>query len=208
MQEDLSVQRAELRLRMVQQRGQLRVEQRLLMERALQLRLWALPAIQKTGVFLVYCAYRSEVGTSTLIDHLLCLGKTVCVPLCDPAAVSMAAVRITDPRQDLLPGYKGIPEPDPQLAKTQSWPATSLDVVIIPGAVFDRRGYRLGYGGGYYDRFLALEAPQALRVGLAFDLQLVDHLPNAPHDVPMDILVTERQWLSWPRPASVAPEGH
>mgnify|MGYP003590435843 FL=1 len=119
----------------------------------------------------------------------------------------MAAVRITNPNQDLIPGYKGIPEPDPQLAHARSLPANSLEVVIIPGAVFDRRGYRLGYGGGYYDRFLALEAPQALRIGLAFDLQLVEHLPNEIHDIPMDILVTERQSLSWPRPVSVAPVG-
>lgn len=208
MHEDVKLQRGELRRRMLEQRGQLRAEQRLEMERALLQRLCALPAIQKAGVFFVYCSYRSEVGTGELIDQLLRLGKTVCVPLCDAAAVSMVAVRITDPSKDLLPGYKGIPEPHPQLASTQSIEATSLEVVIIPGAVFDRRGYRLGYGGGYYDRFLALEAPQALRVGLAFDLQLVEHLPDAVHDVPLDLLVTERQWLSWPRPASVAPAGH
>ena len=201
-------QRGELRRRMLEQRGQLRVEQRSEMEGELFQRLYALPAIQKAGVFFVYCSYRSEVGTGELIDQLLHLGKTVCVPLCDPATVSMAAVRITDPRMDLLPGYKGIPEPHRQLASTQSIAATNLEVVIVPGAVFDRRGYRLGYGGGYYDRFLALEAPQALRIGLAFDLQIVDHLPDAVHDVPMDIVVTERQWLSWPRPASVVPVGH
>lgn len=208
MQEDLSAQRAELRRCMLEQRGQLSAEQRLQMETALLQRLCGLPAVQEGKVFLVYCSYRSEVGTGTLIDQLLRLGKTVCVPLCDPDTVSMTAVRITDPHRDLLPGYKGIPEPEPQLAKTQNWPATNLNVVIVPGAVFDRRGYRLGYGGGYYDRFLALEAPQALRVGLGFELQLVDHLPNAAHDVPMDMLVTERQWLSWPRLASAVREGY
>ena len=208
MQKDVMFQRGELRRRMLEQRGQLGVEQRSEMERALLQRLCALPAIQKAGVFFGYCSYRSEVGTGELINQLLRLGKTVCVPLCHPADMSMAAVRINDPHMDLLPGYKGIPEPRPQLASRQSIAATSLEVVIIPGVVFDRRGYRLGYGGGYYDRFLALQAPQALRIGLAFDLQLVDHLPNADHDVPMDLLVTERQWLSWPRPASVAPSGH
>ena len=116
----------------------------------------------------------------------------------------MAAVRITDPGRDLLPGYKGIPEPDPKLAHARSIPATQLEVVIVPGAVFDRRGYRLGYGGGYYDRFLALEAPQALRIGLCFDLQLVDQLPEEAHDVPMDWLVTEQESLSWPRLVAAA----
>lgn len=68
----------------------------------------------------------------------------------------------------------------------------SIDVVIIPGSVFDRQGGRLGYGGGYYDRFLAQAAPQALRVALAYELQLVDAIKLQPHDQLMDWLVTEK----------------
>ena len=205
---DVSLLRAELRRRVLLQRGQLDAQQRLSMETALHRRLCTLPAIKPANVFLVYCAYRSEVGTSNLIDSLLGQSKVVCVPLCDPASVSMRAVRITNPRQDLAPGYKGILEPIPLLAETQSSPAASLDVIIIPGVAFDRRGYRLGYGGGYYDRFLALEAPQALRIGIAFQMQLVERLPEEPHDVPMDMLLTEQECLSWSRPASIVPPGH
>ena len=71
-------------------------------------------------------------------------------------------------------------------------PAT-IDTVLIPGSVFDPSGGRLGYGGGFYDRFLTEAAPRAIRLGVAFELQLVDQVPMEPHDQYMDILVTEQQ---------------
>lgn len=208
MQEEVLLQRGELRRSMLMRRRQLSVVQREGMERDLHQRLRCLQVVQDAEFFFIYCAYGSEVSTLELIDHLLAQGKTICVPLCEPTSTTLRAVRIIDPHKELLPGYKGIPEPDPQLVEERSTPATRLQVAIIPGSVFDRRGFRLGYGGGYYDRFLALEAPQALRIGLAFDVQLVDHLPEEPHDVPMDLLVTERESLSWLRPTAAAPPGH
>jgi 5-formyltetrahydrofolate cyclo-ligase len=69
----------------------------------------------------------------------------------------------------------------------------SIDTVLIPGSVFDVTGGRLGYGGGFYDRFLSNSAPQATRIGLAFSRQLVDRVPMEPHDQYMDFLVTEEQ---------------
>ena len=207
MQEDVIVQRGELRRSMLMRRRQLSVVQRVGMERDLHQRLRCLPIVRDAEFFFIYCAYGSEVSTLELIDHLLAQGKTICVPFCEPTTTSLRAVRIIDPHQELVSGYKGIPEPDLQLVEERTTPATSLQVAIIPGSVFDRRGFRLGYGGGYYDRFLALEAPQALRIGLAFEVQLVDHLPEESHDVPMDMLVTERQCLSWSCPAAAA-EGY
>lgn len=81
-------------------------------------------------------------------------------------------------------------------------PPASIDVAIIPGAVFDRCGHRLGYGGGFYDRFLARMAPQATRIGLAFSCQVVDQIPSLPHDVPMDLVITEQEVLTWSRVSS------
>lgn len=208
MQADVSFQRVELRRNMLTWRRQLSVAQRSVMEREVRQRLYALTAVQEATVFFVYCAYRSEVSTSELIDHLLHQGKTVCVPLSEPTRATMRAVRILDPHHELIPGYMDIPEPDPHLVEERSVSATSLQVAIIPGSVFDRRGFRLGYGGGYYDRFLAQEAPQALRIGLAFALQVVERLPAEPHDMPMDMLVTEREWLSWPRSSPVVSQPH
>jgi 5-formyltetrahydrofolate cyclo-ligase len=68
-------------------------------------------------------------------------------------------------------------------------------MVVVPGSVFDRRCGRYGYGGGYYDRFLSIEAPQALRIGLAFSLQVVPGIPLKTHDQKMDIIVMENEML-------------
>lgn len=141
--------------------------------------------------------------------------------------VDMCAVNITNPASELAPGYCGIPEPLlfgrakensklPEERKTTvplsapTWQADwasdplqkkldpkGIEVAVLPGLAFDRRGYRLGYGGGCYDRFLSRYAPQALRVGLAFSCQLVETLPTEAHDVPLHFLVTEKEILSW-----------
>lgn len=90
---------------------------------------------------------------------------------------------------DLVPGAYGIPEPKDGL---QAVEPTRIDVVIVPALAYDRRGYRLGYGGGYYDRFLPTLSAQAVKVGVQYDLLVWDALPVGPHDVSVDWVITER----------------
>lgn len=129
-----------------------------------------------------------------LLQRCLQAGKIVSVPLTFPEHSRMLAVAITDPATDLTCGYKGIMEPMRHTAKEHAVSFACIEVAIIPGAVFDRCGHRLGYGGGYYDRFLAA-SPRAVRIGLAFSSQITDHIPVQPHDIPMDILITEQEIL-------------
>jgi 5-formyltetrahydrofolate cyclo-ligase len=151
-----------------------------------------LPELQQWTTLFMYVNFRSEVETVELIRGLLRQqGMRVAVPLVDASAVSMIPLLIEDPEKDLAPGYYNIPEPDPR--KSLRLKAIEIDAAIIPGSVFDIHGGRLGYGGGYYDRFLVNDAPQARRIGFAFELQLVDKLPLEPHDQPLDILITEKR---------------
>lgn len=151
-------------------------------------RLWQLAEMTSTATLFVYVNFRSEVETLPLIRHSLARGIRVAVPLTDVKGGRLIPYAITDPDRDLQPGYCSIPEPVAGLAAVD--PAT-IDTVILPGSVFDKQGGRLGYGGGYYDRFLCNEAPQALRIGIAFELQLVEHVEVLPHDERLHILVTE-----------------
>jgi 5-formyltetrahydrofolate cyclo-ligase len=75
----------------------------------------------------------------------------------------------------------------------------AIDWVLVPGVAFDPNGHRVGYGGGYYDRLLPLLQQDAHRISGAFELQLVDRVPTAPHDLTVDAIVTERRTLE-PRP--------
>jgi len=155
--------------------------------------LWQLPDFQSAKRVFLYVNFRSEVETSSLIKRCLMEGKEVAVPLVAPKS-QLIPYRITDRAKDLAPGAFGIPEPIVDQCERVN--PGSLDLIVLPGSAFDARGGRMGYGGGYYDRFLVNAAPQAKRIGLAFDLQVVASIPLAPHDQLLDVVVTESRVLS------------
>lgn len=155
--------------------------------------LFSVEETMAADVFFIYLHFRSEVQTTDIVRRCLAKGKTVTVPLTLANESRLLAVRITDPQNQLEPGYCTIPEPIQSLVPKSVLDPAKIDVVIVPGSVFDRFGGRLGYGGGYYDRFLDREAANALRIGLAYELQLVDQVPLEPHDQLMDFIVTEKK---------------
>lgn len=167
--------------------------------------LLASETIRQSSTVFIYVSFRSEVETVPVITELLKRGITVTVPLTRTAEKRLDIVRIEDPETDLVPGYCSIPEPREELAAARSVRAEELDLVILPGSVFDERGGRFGYGGGYYDRLLA-QIPAAARYGLAFELQIRERLELQPHDQILDAVVTEKRIIrpAVPRrPASV-----
>lgn len=125
----------------------------------------------------VYVSFRSEVSTLDLIECMLELGKQVVVPVTLVQEKALLPVLIRDPERELAPGYCAIPEPIAEIRESQQVSPASIDLIFLPGSVFDERGGRLGYGGGYYDRFVSTLAPQALRVGLAYEQQMVEAAP-------------------------------
>ncbi|WP_269846855.1 5-formyltetrahydrofolate cyclo-ligase [Desulfobulbus oligotrophicus] len=192
-------ERSRLRQLIMRERDSLSPEEREQRSKQIAERLLTDPLVKRHQTFFIYCSYRSEVATNDLIKGFLQAEKIVAVPLCLPEQAGMQAVTITDATRDLCCGYRSIPEPIPSIARKQTLTPSQIDVAIIPGVVFDRSGHRLGYGGGYYDRFLGGLAPQAVRIGLAFSCQLVHLLPALPHDIPMDVVITEEELLRWPR---------
>lgn len=161
-------------------------------------RLFRVEAFLACGAVMFYASFRSEVQTMEAISRCLQRGVRLALPLSLPASRELQPRVVDDPVLDLRSGYCGIAEPDPD--RTRVLEPAAIEAVIVPGSVFDSRGGRLGYGGGFYDRFLAREAPQALRIGLAFALQVVPgELPLAGHDQRLDYLVTEERVLDFPR---------
>ncbi|SDP55433.1 5-formyltetrahydrofolate cyclo-ligase [Desulforhopalus singaporensis] len=157
-------------------------------------RLLAMDQVREKKNIFVYVSFRSEVMTFSLIEDLLRMDKTVTVPITRTADNRLDAIRITDLERDLVPGYCNIPEPTKQLCKQQLMSPQTIDTVLLPGSVFDERGGRFGYGGGYYDRFVS-KIPHAARIGLAFDLQIVDKAPLQDHDELLDFVVTESRTI-------------
>lgn len=135
---------------------------------------------------------RGEWDASLVARAALATGRMVVLPRVDAPARMLALHRIDDLARDVAPGRHGIPEPRPECEPIAP---DAIDWVLVPGVAFDTLGHRLGYGGGYYDRLLPLLAPGAARVAGAFELQIVDAVPHAAHDLPVDAIVTESRQI-------------
>ena len=140
----------------------------------------------------LFASFRSEVDTGELIAGALERGKEVFLPVTDLEARRLRFYLIDSP-DDLVPGAYGIPEPDPSGREAAA--LETLDLVVTPGAAFCADGGRIGYGGGYYDRVLAVTQQRAPSVGLAFERQIVDQVPAGEHDRRVDWIVTERRTI-------------
>lgn len=157
---------------------------------ALFARLMNLPEYRAASVIHTFVSWRDEVDTHALIKASFAAGKRVAVPRVPPDKLQLEHYFISD-FAALVPGTLGILEPSSG-PEAQPAPAdTRLDVIFVPGLAFDRAGNRLGYGRAYYDQFLA--GTKALKIGLAFALQIVEEVPVAPHDQRVDRIVTEQE---------------
>ncbi len=158
--------------------------------RAIGRRLRRLKVYRRARTLLCYVAFDCEVETLPILRQALSDGKRVAVPAIVPPSKHLLAVEIRDPDSDLRAGHFGIPHPRMTAKRV---PLKRLDLVVMPGVAFDRRGHRLGRGGGYFDRFLSRLPRTARRVGLAFEFQLLDELPVESHDLPACAVVTEKR---------------
>lgn len=126
------------------------------------------PKTRKANYIFTYLSYRSEVDTWILAEELLNMGKKVCAPLINGPG-SMEARQVLNLDDDIEIGPMGISAP---VALTERIDPRLIDLVLAPGLLFDQTGMRLGYGGGYYDRYLQGVRPHAEIWGLAFREQL------------------------------------
>lgn len=146
----------------------------------------ALPAYQKARQVLLYLSKGSEVDTWEVFARAVAEGKEVYAPRCLDGEGTMGFFQVTSP-QELLQGRFGLWEPDPR--RCAPWRRREGALCLVPGIAFDRQGYRLGYGKGYYDRFLAGFSGTA--AGLCFRELALERLPRGPQDRRVDVLVTE-----------------
>lgn len=146
------------------------------------------PSIKKASTIALTLSNQPEVDTTFIIEHFWLLNKKVVVPKCNPEDRSMQFYKI-DSFAETERVYKNILEPIPEI--TQLVDKEEIDVIVVPGVVFDRQGYRIGFGGGYYDRFLM--GYSGKRISLAFEEQLLNEVPRESHDVPVHILLTDNE---------------
>jgi 5-formyltetrahydrofolate cyclo-ligase len=133
----------------------------------------------------LYAAMRSELPTDAAAAAALARGHVLVYPLTSSSGHVLSFHRATP--AELVIGRFGIPEPPPHAPRVE---AAALDAILVPGLLFDRAGYRLGWGGGWYDATLPTTTG-ALRIGFAYERQVVDELPRAPHDQAVHCIITD-----------------
>jgi len=148
------------------------------------------PIWSRAASVLCFAPLTDEPDITCVIDHALRANKTVALPRFNSTAGYYSAAQITA-RSQLVPGQFGALEP---AAGCPAIPLNQLDLVLVPGVAFDFAGRRLGRGKGFYDRLLA--EVRGHKCGVAFDEQLVAELPEEPHDVRVDSILTPTRWLS------------
>jgi 5-formyltetrahydrofolate cyclo-ligase len=159
-------------------------------------RIWSLPEMARARVVLLYADLPGEVPTEGLAQEAGGRGMMVTYPRCLPGERLMSLHHVSHPGDLAEGGAHGIREP---MAGCPRLEVEEIDVALIPGLAWDRDGTRLGRGAGYYDRLLADPRWRAARVGLFWSAQELDSLPRDPWDVPLDVIVTEREVWRPPR---------
>ncbi len=178
----------EIRNKALEKRSDLSQELRENYSRRITEQVLAHPMFQSADCIFVYVSFREEVDTSMLLNAAWKTGKTVAVPrVLDKH--SMEFYRISS-REDLVHGYQGISEPKNGMKKAEI-PCKKQAVMLLPGAAFDRKGNRIGYGKGFYDRYLQ-ENPCFYKIGLAFSVQCTEEIPAEKTDVCVDMVITEQ----------------
>lgn len=181
----------ELRRSLLEQAGSLPESVLAASDRAIAARLSALPGYQRAASLFIYVSVKREPDTRQLIEAALAQGKKVAVPLCRTGG-RMEARQIQSLSQ-LRPAAFGLLEPQESAGVV---PPEEIDFVVVPCVACDQKGRRLGYGGGYYDRYLAQSRGWFVAC-LCREEMLVEQLPAEPHDILMPCIVTEKRSL-WP----------
>lgn len=159
--------------------------------RAVVARILSLPEYLNAGLVSAFVGVGSEVETFPLIETALAAGKRVAVPWVDGRELRLFELQNVG---ELAPAPFGLLEPPPDLRAdaSRSVLPSDVDLFVVPGIAFDRRGGRLGHGRGYYDGLLSQARQDAAFVAAAFDCQMVGAVPMSERDVFLDAVATER----------------
>lgn len=180
------MEKKELRDKVLQLRDQQKPSDRALWDDIIFSKFTGSEYYRNAGVIFIFVSFRSEVDTHRIIRKALEDGKVVGVPKVASKKEGMKVFRIGG-MSDLEAGYFGVLEPKEGCPEI---PSEDIDLVVMPGAAFDREGGRIGYGGGFYDRYLSEMGREVRKIALAYRMQVMDKVPMEENDVRVDGIIT------------------
>ncbi len=159
--------------------------------KAIESKLFGFANFLEARIALLYIDGDNEVRTKSILKRAYDFTKIVVLPAFDPERLKVAILKVDHPDKDLVPGPRGVLEPNP--ARCKPVPLQKIDIAIIPGLAFDEKGARIGSGHGYYDRFIPDLPATTRKVALAFEEQIIPQVPTESHDKHVDIIITDKR---------------
>lgn len=141
----------------------------------------------------IYLSFRSEADTWKILDYALEKGKSIYAPITLMDEKKLLCCKLDHPEEQLEKDGYGIFSP--RFEEDKIVPAQVMDLILVPGLAFDFEKHRMGYGGGYYDRFVTTLSPSATTLALAFEEQLYEEIPLDPYDMKADHILTDRRFF-------------
>jgi 5-formyltetrahydrofolate cyclo-ligase len=185
---DILVKKRFLRKRVRKAVSALTKKEKILEEKKIHEKFFRLAPVKKAKVIMFFIATHTEVSTKTLIKEALQQGKIVAAPRIQMKTGDLLPIEIRSYAKDLVRGPYGIMQP--RYVPSRVVDIGAIDVVVVPGVAFTKRGLRLGRGKGYFDRFLVKLSSRTHRIALAFKSQIVRTLPHLAHDIAVHTVVT------------------
>ncbi|ACV64227.1 5-formyltetrahydrofolate cyclo-ligase [Desulfofarcimen acetoxidans DSM 771] len=183
--------KSELRKRVMEDRKAIPAAEAKEKSDIIQQRVLSMDEYAKASTIMLYLDFRNEVQTDKIIIDALSKGKRISIPVSDVATKRLTPSQIMDYPGDLTEGTYGILEPRQECIRPLE--PEDLDLIIVPGVAFDEECNRLGYGAGFYDRFLPRTRPGTVFIALAFEMQIHAKVYQQSHDCPVHYVVTENR---------------
>lgn len=177
-----------LRKYLLNQRSEMKQQEVEKLSKEIMKNLIEIPSLKQSKVVMIYLSFKNEVDTNEIIDWCFEQGKEVVIPYCVVDTRRIIPCRLDPERKGLEKSKYGIWEPK----KDSMIPVgvENIDTIVIPGVGFDKDCNRLGFGGGFYDRFLPRRRNNTTAIAICYENQIVEALPTDDYDIPMDMVVT------------------
>jgi 5-formyltetrahydrofolate cyclo-ligase len=183
--------KANLRKEMLQQRKTMETQNVSSYSNKIISAIMELPEFINSKNIMLYLSFNKEVNTYPLARWCLDNGKTVIAPYCIESEREIVPYKITNLLNDLTKSSFGVMEPKHDILQKAN--IEDIDLIIVPGVAFDKNCNRLGFGAGYYDRFLPKRLKHTPAIGIAYDYQIIDEVPTSEYDVPLDFIITQER---------------
>lgn len=178
-----------LRNKILNIRNNLRLEDKIKLEEKIYNKLFNNEIFKKAKNIFIYISFGTEINTKPIIEKALEENKNIYIPKIYKTDRSMKAIKLNS-FKELKENSIGILEP---IQDGEYIDKKKIDLIIVPGVVFDKEGNRIGYGGGYYDRYLSDIKEVSNKIALAYELQVLDFIGEEKHDIKVDYIITEEK---------------